>query len=359
VTAPEPTSHSSASLEQLIALNDEIAALVRAGVPLSGGLDLVSRDLPGRLGRLSAALAGRLEAGESLPQALAASPGVFSPVYAAVVEAGIASGRLPTALEELSTSLRRVAELRRMTASALVYPLLVLLIMYVLFLFSIVRLQPQVRSAYASFDVPESRWNVWLVELGQSAAAWGPWLPVAVAVPLALAWYWSGRSVARPGGLLSRLFGRAWPANQLRRCSGLAAFADLLALMLQHEVPLDRALRLAGEASGDAQLRVSARQLADASRRGAVDSAGTPAGFPPLIGWLLASGNAQPALAASLRHTAEAYRRRAERLDDWLRLYLPIGLTLAIGGTVVVFYALSVFVPWYGLLDQFATNPGS
>ena len=43
----------SLSLEHLIALNDEIAALIRAGLPLERGLLSVGSDLPGRLGEVT------------------------------------------------------------------------------------------------------------------------------------------------------------------------------------------------------------------------------------------------------------------------------------------------------------------
>ena len=43
---------NSISLEELVALNDEIAGLVRSGVPLEMGLAGWGRDLPGNLGRV-------------------------------------------------------------------------------------------------------------------------------------------------------------------------------------------------------------------------------------------------------------------------------------------------------------------
>ena len=48
-----PSSKPVITLDQLVALNDEIAALVRAGVPLDRGLRSLGEDLPGRLGRFA------------------------------------------------------------------------------------------------------------------------------------------------------------------------------------------------------------------------------------------------------------------------------------------------------------------
>ena len=44
------TDCACVSLDDLIALNDEIIALIRAGVPLERGLAGLADDLPGRLG---------------------------------------------------------------------------------------------------------------------------------------------------------------------------------------------------------------------------------------------------------------------------------------------------------------------
>ncbi len=60
----------SITIDQLLALNDEIAALVRAGVPLERGLVVTGRDLRGRLGGSRRPWRGGSAAGESLSEAL-------------------------------------------------------------------------------------------------------------------------------------------------------------------------------------------------------------------------------------------------------------------------------------------------
>ena len=116
------SSTAALSLEQLIALNDEITALVRARVPLEGTLGEMGEDLPGRLGRIAQMLAERMKRGESLAQILENEPEHFPPVYRAVVLAGLRAGRLSAALESISRSARRLDDMRRMTAAGFVYP---------------------------------------------------------------------------------------------------------------------------------------------------------------------------------------------------------------------------------------------
>src|SRR6478752_9159860 len=122
------------SIDELGALNDEIAALVRAGVPLERGLLRAGSDLSGGLKRITQALGSRLSRGEGLGQALEAEKGAIPPLYRAVVEAGARSGRLPAALEGLARYVRSYSEARSAIGVALWYPIVVLSLAYALFL---------------------------------------------------------------------------------------------------------------------------------------------------------------------------------------------------------------------------------
>ena len=98
------SSGAGISLDELVALTDEMAALSRAGVPFESGLAQAARDLAKRPGLMAATIAQRMQQGESLQQVMADSPQIFPPVYRAVVEAGMRSGRLSVALEGLAMS---------------------------------------------------------------------------------------------------------------------------------------------------------------------------------------------------------------------------------------------------------------
>lgn len=341
------------SLDELVALNDEIASLVRAGVPLERGLINLGSDLPGRLGRLATRIGKQMEGGASLSQAVSQNDAEFPRVYQAVVEAGVKGGRLSFALERLSETTRRAAAMRRLTGVSLIYPLALLGGAYAMFVFSVAYWLPRIVAAHREMGLSAGSWLDALVTLGHWAAWWAPWPPVLAGLLLLGVWVRSGRFSVWG----DRSPFRGWPTlGRMFETGRLAAFADILGVLIEQELPLDEALVLAADASGGRGLRASSRKLAERIRAGGtIDVAqfhGTS--FPPTVAWLLAGGSSPSELAKSLAHTAERYRTQARRTGDWLTVYLPIVLAAGLGGTSVVTLAVMTLGPWYHLLFELA-----
>src|SRR5580698_6079268 len=83
------------SLEDLITLNEEIAAMAKAGLPLDQGLSALAKEMGGgRLQAVTEQLANDLRSGCTLPEAIKRQPGRLPPYYAALLNAGIRSNRL-------------------------------------------------------------------------------------------------------------------------------------------------------------------------------------------------------------------------------------------------------------------------
>lgn len=340
------------TLDQLVALNDEMAALTRAGVPLDAGLLHVGGDLPGRLGRISRELGRRLEAGESLEQVL--SDNAFPPAYRAVVAAGIRSGRLAVALEGVSAVLRRAAETRRLVAVSLVYPLLVLMVAYALFLFLVDKIFPVMLVVYQGM-LPEGRGLDPLQWLVRTAPNWLPWLPPALVAVLVF-WWMRSRSAWRleSAGQAAQARWRAGipRIGQLLVAGRIATFADTLALLVEHGLPYHEALGLAADAGGDRGLCAAVHRLAERLERGETVTAADAAGLPALLTWLFTARLDQAGLVRCLRRAADAYRRQAERQSRWLAIYLPFWLIAGLGGVATILYVLSVVGPWARILYE-------
>jgi general secretion pathway protein F len=352
VTESGASSMTAISLDELAALNDEIIALVRSGVPLEEALHQMGGDLPGRLGKISRTLAERMKRGESLADVLESEPELFPPVYRAVVLAGLRGGRLAAALESVSRSARRLGETRRMTAAGFVYPLLVVVVAWCLFILFTTWISRPLGRFFSEHGVPGRDLVLWLGRLGDSAWYWGPAVPVAI---LVLAWIWwrrSGRATVLQPRWSVRLFGWVPLLGRLLHCYRMVTFAEVLSLLVRNRVPLADGILLSAEATGDPAMIRAADEIADQLRGGRplFSSSEHRKGFPPLLEWLMVTGQRHGALLPALAHASEIYEQRARRHSDAARLLLPIVLTIVIGGSVTLAYALLLFAPWVQVL---------
>jgi general secretion pathway protein F len=360
---------NSISLDDLVVLNDEIAGLVRAGVPLELGLASWSRDVPGQLGRTVAALGAGIEHGQSLPQSLDAHvPGV-PPVYAAIVRAGLKSGRLPSALESLARSARNLKELRGVIGMAVLYPLVLILLTYFLILFFLAYVTPALLIPYDGspprFWAAVNRFGEWTRhEIPIPCTSRAVWVaifpPLVVAALAAIWWLRTRRAMMVDMGAAGRWLSCIPVAGAVVRHAKAASLAEILGLLVEHDVPLGEAIVLAAECTADRRLLRSAREVSTRMALGTlVDSDWKHLdGFPPLVCWIIASGGRQQTLTAMARHVADTYRRRALRDSQWLRDYLPMWLIIFVGGLVAGLYALMLFVPFTQLMEALSGPTG-
>lgn len=334
------------TLDQLIALNDEVLALTRAGMPLERGLTEAGSDLPGRLRTVTQAVGERLGRGESLAEALESVDAGVPPVYRAVVEAGVRSGRLPIALEGLATYARGYAEARGSIGLALLYPVIVMSLAFGLFLFLMSYVVPKFEALMADLGIaPRGLMRVVGWFSGAAPLLW-PVLPVGLLV-LLFWWRSTRRAVGLQGGRPLALLRRfPWMGRMLSRFEA-SSFAELLALLVENGVPYPAALRLAGEASGDPALIRSSGRIAESIERGepVAEALKHAPSFPPLLRWVVATGQAQGDLPGSLRRMAGQYRSDARFQADKIRVLMPTFLMLALGATATALYALALFGP--------------
>jgi type II secretory pathway component PulF len=133
----------------------------------------------------------------------------------------------------------------------------------------------------------------------------------------------------------------------------MAAFTDLLAILVDYGLPLPRAFQLAGESSSDPFLARGARQARQDLE------AGLPLGpalrhrllVPELISWMTGVGELRGDLGPTLHHIAEMYRRQVERRAALLRTVLPPFLIILTAGVVVGLFVAALILPMVRLLE--------
>jgi type II secretory pathway component PulF len=329
------------SVEDVVALNDEIRAMVRAGIPLDLGLRGTGGRSQGALGEVCESLGRHLEMGASLDEALQAEQHRLPPAYRAVISAGLRTGRIDEVLASLSALAESTVALRRQVRLSLIYPTLILILAYGLFVAFVMYLVPQLQRTYEIFQLHDSIWVSMLLWLHRTVVVWGIAVP-AVVVGLLVFWWILRRLM--PGPAEGLLPGDWIPGG---RDLALARFSQMLALLVEHAVPLPEGCRLAGEASGDALLGAESRQMAAAIEAGRPLSEAVSAArrIPAFLRWLIAVGDRQGTLAASLRQGAEVHEQRALTKLEWFQRVVPPVIVLGCCGSITLLYALTLFLP--------------
>lgn len=347
------------TVEQLIGLNREIAALVRAGVPLEQGLRQAAEGNQEADSRLARRLSERLDRGATLSEALAAEGDAVPSAYQAIVTAGQKSGRLPEALEAVAGLAEEMLDLRRRMRLAAIYPLFVGMLAYGLFTFFLVYLLPKFQEMAVSMRLPPGRILSLLDWLRSGIGIWGPAIPLLVVIALIVSWLWYGRNLYGIFGDAAGCFRWLPGVNRIRGNLQRGWFCQLLSALVEHDVPLPEALELAGAAIGGGTLQQSSQRLANELRTGRPLDIGlreTPE-FSPLVRWMMTAGESGSDLVTALRRGADLLLARARRQSDLFQSLTPILAIVVIGGGAALVYGLTVFGPLVELLDRLTIEP--
>jgi type II secretory pathway component PulF len=342
--------------EDLITLNEEIANMSRAGLPLDRGLAALAREMNrGKLKRVTSALADDLRAGHTLPQALTRRRGQVPPFYAGLVAAGARTGRIGDVLRTLTVYARTISNLRSLIVEAFFYPVTVLVFAFSLLVLLGYFILPQFDELFKDFGLRLPLVTELVLGIGRHPFQ----LVVLPTLGTAL------------GLTLFRLFLRATPSGRrlwahlvyavpvvgtLIRAARLAAFTELLAILVDNELPLPEAFQLAGEACSEPIMAGAARQVSEEL------SHGKPLGevlqgrglVPEFVSWQAGWGERRGTLGATLHQVAEMYRRQVEMRAALLRSVLPPFLVIFTAGLFIGAFVFAIMVPMYKLLEGLA-----
>ena len=318
--------------------NQQLAAMLRDGIPLEGALRQLSAGM--RVGPLRAELQqleAELARGTPLKEALAGR--ALPAFYVRMVEIGARSNDLPGVLTLLADHYHRANALWTRLKGLMVYPLIVVVVSLGLTLMlSLVfsRLLPNL-----------------LEQLGpgaQAPALAGVWLPPLLLAVVALL----GLAAVSIPSWRARL---RWRLPAFREAS-LAQLASAIALMLRKGTTLAEALALselvesatpAGKALGQWRAQVESGQ----GKPSQWPRTGPP--FPPLFLWLVQKAGED--VAAGFQQAAEIYQARASyRIELALYGVLPVSILLL--GQMVFWQAAPAFKALIWLMNMLGDMGG-
>ena len=135
----------------------QFATLVGAGLPIAQALRTVSEQTQNKaMKAVVEEILAEIEAGHALGDAFAKHPEVFSNVYLSLVRAGEVSGTLDDSLKRIAMQEEKDAKMMSSIKGAMVMPIITLFVIFVVFLYMMLEVVPQVEGLYEDLgqDLP-------------------------------------------------------------------------------------------------------------------------------------------------------------------------------------------------------------
>ena len=327
----------------LLVFNQELLALVRAGLPILTALDLLrERGQQSRLRSLLEVVRDEVKGGAALSAAMARHTQVFGPLYTASLRAGEQSGNFVDALTRYVEYQKRILTLRQRLRAALTYPAILITASLAVIVFLLTFVVPTFSNIYGDMDAELPVATRILVGITGQLTRLLPLAALAVtAFGLAL-WRWrltpEGRRLTDRWILVLPWVGTLISGYLFSR------FARTLAMMQAGGIPmipsLETTLATVGNAYLDGKLRTAIPRVAAGNTLAdALDRSGVS---PPFLVELVSVGESSGSLGEMLGHVADLYDAemdtRLTALAAAIEPIIMIGMGLVVAAIVVTMY---------------------
>ena len=353
------------TLKEILAFNEEIVGLRRAGSSVNLGMPRDSTAMDARLNELISELSGRSDAelgqGSAATEDRLLNSTSLPSVYQKTVEVGLRHGRIAAGFESITESAKVSRRLRKQARVEMSYPILILVIACTLMTFLATKIIPTFHAAQESLRLPASSWSGWTGVVSDFGVAWR-FIPLIFFFAAVLFLWWYGKSGSKEGYLSCPLWLPGY--RGFERDLKLANFAQTLLLLRQREIPKREAISLASSVSGH-------RIATDKSGQQIASNA-----VPPLLSWAILESGQQDNDASedsdseddqsnaddlgsvelnAMAFAADFYQARAEKRARLISKTMPVLAIVCIGGLIVYGYALTIWGPFCEMLNELSS----
>jgi type IV pilus assembly protein PilC len=337
------------STREFLVFNQELATLLKAGMPLVQSLDLLKRRITSPAFRqVLDDVHEKVRSGTALSDAFAAHGSLFPSVYTASLLAGERSGNLDAVLRRFVEYTKIIATVKRKTISALVYPAILVSLAIVLVSIIVLKVVPAFADFYSTFgaELPLSTRIILLISEFVRSQFLLILAAVGIAIAATLSWVRQPGQQARFDHLLLSL-----PMlGQVARKFATSQMARTLATLLGGGLPLVNALDIAARSVGNrymaAQLDiVSARVREGQSFAAALEARRV---FPEVAVKMAEVGESTGALQEMLNTVADFYDEEiSTTMERFITLVEPVLLVFM--GLVIAGLLLALYMPLFQL----------
>lgn len=328
---------------EFLVFNQELATLLKAGMPLVQSLDILRRRvLNPTFKSVLDDVHDRVKAGASLSEAFEQHGALFPGIYTASLLAGEKSGGLEQVLRRYVAYVKVVASVKTKTLSALIYPAVLSVLSLVVIAVLVIKVVPAFAGFYGTFDRELPLATRVIVATSETVGRWWLLILVALAAGGASLFGWTRNEANR--AFLHRTLVRLPFAGPTALKFGTSQMARTLATLLGGGIPLVNAIAIASRALANRFLASELDVVGQRVREGeSMAAAMTARGvFPDVAIKMIEVGESTGALQDMLNSIADFYDEEIDttltRFAALIEPVILVGMGLVIAGLLLALY---------------------
>jgi type IV pilus assembly protein PilC len=322
--------------------NQQFLTLIHAGLPILTALELLlKRQKDASLKAVLDNVRERVKGGESLSDAFAAQ-NMFPRMYTTTLMAGEKSGNMEEVLSRYIAFQRLAMTFRKKLAVSLVYPALLVTMVFIMVIFLITYVVPEFAKLFDNLGAKLPPITVFMLSVGLFAQKYAVFVVLGVAAIIALIWRWKRTDAGAER--IDRVLLALPVVGNIRLKYQVSSFSRMLATLLQGGIPLVPAMETAGSSMTSRRILtgVASASVRVREGQGLAKSLEEQRIFPDLAVEMLEVGESTGALPAMLTSVAEFYEEDVQTaLGAAMALIEPILLifmAIFVGGVLISLY---------------------
>jgi len=343
--------------KQLMVFTRQLATLVDAGLPLLRGLTvLLKQERHPTLRESIAGMADSVEGGSTFSEAMAGYPKVFDRLFVNMVRAGEAGGVLELVLTRLAEFMEKRERVKSRVRSAMVYPIVVLVVAIVILSFLLTTIIPKFAKIFEELLGGKGLPPLTQFVIGVSNMFVHQWYVILGTILVMVVLWKIWHRTATGAYTLDRVKLRLPVFGTLYNKTAIGRFARTLGTLMTSGVPVLQALNIVRDTAGNEVVAHAIQHVHDSVKEG--DAMATPLGaspvFPGMVVSMVDVGEETGALPEMLMRIADNYDEEVDRAVEALTSIIEPAMIVALAvvvGTIVI----AMFVPLISIIGELST----
>ena len=350
----------SVKQKEMMIFTRQLATLIDAGLPLLQSLNVLSKQEPNHNLRATIiALAEAVQGGSTFSDALGAYPKMFNRLFVNMVKAGEIGGVLEVVLRRLAEYQEKANKLRGKIVSAMIYPMIILVIALGILTFLMLVIVPKFKEMFEGQNMELPKFSQFVFNFSDNCMADSlvPYVPNAL-MGLAFIFIFivsltMWRRTPKGGRIVDAFMLKIPKIGHLNQVNAVARFSRTFGTLVSSGVPILQALMITRDTSGNVIVSDSVTKIHDSVREG--ESIVTPMTtsniFPPMVISMVDVGEETGRLPDMLMRVAEVYDEEVDNsvtaLTAMLEPLMIVFLALVVGSIV-----LAMFMPMMEIIKN-------